>query len=953
MKKDFSNRGFKISLILGVWLILLVLVVGISFFWAIYSTQVDRRKDFLGQQTDLAGRGLENELVRFEEEATIFLGELEEHTVKNRQDEIGKLARKMLTAFPRLVDTLWIADPEGAVTSFVYTERNDFIQNPVSRFPLDSLRPQLLLEGKMGHRILFSTTISRFAREYLENFYQVPGGGSFLFLDENLIDIGSPSLPHLKEVKIEEFQGVKKDLYQGIKGLYPVTWKQEGTLVNGVLAQYPLSFGDLVDYMGLVIVLPLDDLRTGVYRTYFLLFTGMIIILVILLSIFVISVRNYLDLSKTREESLKEVTELFDQQNMLLRELKGFVFFHDYKGQILRTSHEVEEVLGYTMSDFNVVFNDGSTHPLVEMVKKSVNNAYLEKKEFVDLEFDIQRGDGRQIRLRIFEKITYDALGRFAGGLGICTDISAQHAAKLKIIQSETRLRSLINNLPDKIFIYDNAGRILDFHVPARADSPGATQELVGKTLGESVPPDQVFALEEAFSKARSSGTLQTANVSRLDADSGERRYFEIRFFPLDTQQMISISKDITSQKIWEKGLLDAMHAADMANKSKSEFLANMSHEIRTPLNGLLGMIDLLESTALDQIQSQYLEIVKNSGSSLLTIIRDILDYSKIEAGKVEIHVSAFSPVEEVKGQLEILGAIAQKKKISVVLEEELGSALVVEADRDKINQILLNLIGNALKFTPDGGVVTVALTKEELLGQDLLLLHYTVKDTGIGISQENILRLTQPFFQVESSASRSYQGTGLGLAIAKKMIELLGGELEVQSELGQGASFQFSVLAKVKQEALTAVVKEESSQILTEELGKAYPLRILIAEDNDLNLQLMGLMFKQLGYGFEVAKNGKEAVEKVTAQDFDLVFMDVQMPVLNGLEATKEIRKLPQGKQLILIGLSANAFEDDQNNALEVGMDDYLTKPLRLAVLAGKLEHYFRKLKLQAQGNR
>ena len=378
-----------------------------------------------------------------------------------------------------------------------------------------------------------------------------------------------------------------------------------------------------------------------------------------------------------------------------------------------------------------------------------------------------------------------------------------------------------------------------------------------------------------------------------------------------------------------------------------------MSHEIRTPLNGLLGMIDLLESTALDQIQSQYLEIVKNSGSSLLTIIRDILDYSKIEAGKVEIHVSAFSPVEEVKGQLEILGAIAQKKKISLVLEEELGSALVVEADRDKINQILLNLIGNALKFTPDGGRVTVALTKEELLGQDLLLLHYTVKDTGIGISQENILRLTQPFFQVESSASRSYQGTGLGLAIAKKMIELLGGELEVQSELGQGASFQFSVLAKVKQEALTAVVKEESSQILTEELGKAYPLQILIAEDNDLNLQLMGLMFKQLGYGFEVAKNGKEAVEKVTAQDFDLVFMDVQMPVLNGLEATKEIRKLPQGKQLILIGLSANAFEDDQNNALEVGMDDYLTKPLRLAVLAGKLEHYFRKLKLRAQGNR
>jgi PAS domain S-box-containing protein len=952
MKKDFSNRGFKISLILGGFLILLVLVVGISFFWAIYSTQVDRRKDFLEQQTDLAGRGLENEFERFEEESAIFLGELEEHTAKNRLDEIGKLARKMLTTFPLLVDSLWVTDPQGVVTSYVYTERNDFIQKVVPAFPLDTVKPQLLLEGKMGHRILFSTTIARFAREYLENFYQVPGGGSFLYINENLTDIGSTSLPHLKEVHIEEFEGVKKDLYQGVKGLYSVTWEQEGSQVNGVLAQYPFSFGDLVHHLGLVIILPLDDLRTGVYRTYFLLFLGMIIILVILLSIFVISVRNYLDFSKTREESLKEVTELFDQQNMLLRELRGFVFFHDYRGQILRTSNEVEEVLGYSKSDFNFAFNDGSTHPVVEMVKETIKNAYLERKEFVDMEFDIQRGDGRQIRLRIFEKITYDELGRFAGGLGICTDISAQHAAKLKIIQSENQVRALLNNLPDEIFIYDNQGEVLEFHVQPRGIYLDLTQARVGKKIEKFVPKDQAEGVLAAFQEARRTGKIQTVNVNWTEPNSQRQMYYEMRFFPLDENQMISISKDITSQKIWEKGLLDAMHAADQANKSKSEFLANMSHEIRTPLNGLLGMIDLLESTELDQIQTQYLEIIKNSGSSLLTIIRDILDYSKIEAGKVDIHVSAFSPVEEVKAQLEILGAIAKKKKISLLLEEELGPTLVVEADRDKINQILLNLIGNALKFTPDGGKVSVILTKEPL-GHELLMLHYTVKDTGIGITQENILRLTQPFFQVESSATRSYQGTGLGLAIAKKMIELLGGELEVQSEPGQGATFQFSVLAKVKQEALTAVVKEEPRQALTEELGKDFPLRILIAEDNDLNLQLMGLMFKQLGYEFEVAKNGREAVEKVIAHDFDLVFMDVQMPVMNGLEATEEIRKLPQGKQLILIGLSANAFEDDQNKAFEVGMDYYLTKPLRLAVLAGKLEQYFRKIKLQANGNR
>ena len=951
MKKDFSDRGFKLSLILGVLLILLVMVVGISFFGAIYSAQVDRRKDFLGQQTDLAGRGLENELDRFEEESKVFLAELEEHELKGRQDEVGKLSRKMLTSFPRLVDTLWVVDPQQVITQYVYTKRNDFIQKTVPHFPLDSLKPQLLLEGKMGHRILFSTTLAGFAQEYLENFYQVPNGGSFLYLDENLVDIGSPSLPHLKEIKIEEFEGVKKDMYQGVKGLYPVTWQQDGAVVNGVLAQYPFSFGDLVHHMGLVIVLPVDDLRTGVYRTYFLLFAGMIIIMVILLSIFVISVKNYLHYTKNREASFKEVSELFDQQNMLLKELKGFVFFHNYKGEIIRASDEVENVLGYSKQEFIKAFNDISTVPLVLQVRREIRKAYVEKKEYLDLEYDVFRKDGKKIRIRIFEKIILDKQGLFDIGLGICTDISQSYKAKMDIVQSENRLRSLINNLPDKIFTYDNAGRILDFHVPASEDSYGDAQALVGKTLEESVPSDQVSALETAFAEARSSGTLQTANVSRIDGDSGEKRYYEIRFFPLDAQQMISISKDVTSQKIWEKGLIESVRTADQANRSKSEFLANMSHEIRTPLNGLLGMIDLLETTRLNQLQSQYLEIIKNSGSSLLSIISDILDYSKIEAGKVDFHLANFSPVQEVQSQLEILGALAQKKNISLQLQEEIGPRLVVEADQGKINQILLNLIGNALKFTPEDGSVTVTLTKESLT-VELLMLHYSVSDSGIGISEENIARLTQPFFQVESSATRSYQGTGLGLAIAKKMVELLGGELEVISAPGQGATFRFSVLAKRMPGFLITGLKDDTPLEMTKEFGEFYPLRILVAEDNEINLQLMGLMLQQLGFSFEVAKNGQEAVDKIKGQDFDLVFMDIQMPVMNGLEATEEIRKMANKQSLTIIGLSANAFEDDQNKALEVGMNDYLTKPLRLAVLADKLEHYYQKLKVQEQRN-
>lgn len=950
--KHLSNSKFRMALLVGVFLIVLVAVVGISFFWAMYAAQLERRKDFLGQQTDLAGRGLENELNRFEEESRLFVVDIEDLPKENRTENLGKLARKTLTAFPNLIDTLWVGGLQDSVYRYVYNERNDFIQESIAQFPSDSIPFHLYLEGKQGVRVLYGVNLKKFAKQYVDNFFQMPGGGNFLYLGARLEDISSATLPHLEQVEILEMDSIKKDLYQGIKGLYTITWKQEGEVVNGLLAQYPFSFGDMTHHAALVIVFPTDDLSSGVYKTYFLLFIGVIIIMVIILSFFVISLRNYLQFAKTREESFQEISRLFDQQNLLLKELRGFVFFHNYKGKILRISDEVEEVLGYTKEEFYEAFNGNSPLEVVNQVKEEIKKAFLGKREFLELEYNLLKKDGKTIRIRVFEKIIIDEQGRFDGGLGICTDITEQYAAQMKIIQNEDRLRSLINNLPDEIFIYDNEGKVLDFHIQTQGNYLALTGAALGKKLQDFVPADQREELDAAFQKARATGQLQTAHVSWSLEGEPKERHYETRFFPLDEQQMVSISKDITNQKIWEKGILEAMHAAEQANKSKSEFLANMSHEIRTPLNGLLGMIDLLEGTQMESIQKQYLDIIKNSGNSLLSIIRDILDYSKIEAGKMELHPSTFDPKEQVKAQVEILGGVAKKKGISLDVDFQLLPDLVVEADRDKINQVLLNLIGNALKFTPDQGLVSISLSHEPLT-DELILLNYSVSDNGIGISKEHLLQLTDPFFQVESSASRSYQGAGLGLAIAKRMVELLGGELKVDSSPGKGATFRFSVVAKL---IFRPMVSPEIQHDVSKDrngMAKDFPLRILLAEDNELNLQLMGMMFEKLGYSYDVAKNGREALEKVSAQPFDMVFMDVQMPVMNGLEATSEIRKLPKMDSLIIIGLSANAFEEDQRKALEMGMNDYLTKPVRLTDLSGKLEYYYRNLKLQPQGNR
>jgi CheY-like chemotaxis protein len=264
--------------------------------------------------------------------------------------------------------------------------------------------------------------------------------------------------------------------------------------------------------------------------------------------------------------------------------------------------------------------------------------------------------------------------------------------------------------------------------------------------------------------------------------------------------------------------------------------------------------------------------------------------------------------------------------------------------------QIFLNLVGNAIKFTPKNGEVRINAAIENV-ANELIQLTISVKDSGIGIPEELIPQLTDPFYQVESTSSRPYQGTGLGLAISKRLIEFLGGELKISSKINEGSIFTFTaLLKKVMNPNLRTVVSTQPERQSWIGMASEFPLRILLAEDNDLNIKLMTLMLTQLGYSFEVAKNGKESINLAKKYNFDLILMDVQMPVLNGLEATQLIRKMPENNSVFIIGLSANVFDEDQKKAMESGMDDYLTKPIRLAALAAKLKFYSTSLVTRAK---
>jgi len=540
-----------------------------------------------------------------------------------------------------------------------------------------------------------------------------------------------------------------------------------------------------------------------------------------------------------------------------------------------------------------------------------------------------------------------DAAGTIHAVGGIATDITEQKKFLGALEQSEERFKLAVRGTNDGIWDWDiRTGEV--FFSPHWKAMVGYQDDEIGndfssfEKLLHPEDHDRVMAVLDDYLHSR---IPRYAVEFRFRHKDGSWRWILARGRALRDDggkpyRMAGSHTDVTERKHDEEELRHARHAAEAANSAKSVFLANMSHEIRTPMNGVIGMSELLLGTKLDDSQRQHLEMLKHSADSLLELLNDILDFSKIEAGKMELDSHEFDLNAIVTETVQAMSARAYQKRLVLLhhISPDVPARLI--GDDGRLRQILINLIGNAIKFTHKGGV-TIEVEVDSGTA-DLLMLHFKINDTGIGIAGDMHERIFEAFTQAESSTTRRYGGTGLGLAICRDLVKLMHGRIWVESQPGVGSTFHFTAGFGRTSGISIRPVSPRVEPVVTAHAS----MKLLVVEDGHVNQLVSSRMLEKRGHLVTLASSGEEALDFYRSDTFDAILMDVQMPGMNGLEATARIRQIEQaqGGHIPIIAMTANAMKGEREMCLTAGMDDYLSKPLRSTELYQVVEQFTRR---------
>jgi PAS domain S-box-containing protein len=562
-----------------------------------------------------------------------------------------------------------------------------------------------------------------------------------------------------------------------------------------------------------------------------------------------------------------------------------------------------------------------------------------------------RRSDGTAVDVEAFS-VPLLSDGKQTGGLILYMDITERKKAELAREERTNFLSSLIDTIPLAVVVINSDFRVEMCNRAFETMFLYRREDILHRHTARLIPVNLAEEAQAHRDALESGKTLHvTTQRRRSDGSSIDVEVFSVILHETDGRTgYLMLYQDITERKLAEQSLLQAKDAAEAASRAKSDFVANVSHEIRTPMNGIIGMTELALDTSLTSEQRDYLSMVKTSAASLLSLINDILDFSKVEAGKLDLDITNFYLRSSIEGTLKELELRARQQGLKLAWRVAPDVADYLTGDVNRLRQILMNLVGNAVKFT-EHGKVDVEIEKEPDSTDESAFLHFRVRDTGIGIEKEKQEMVFGAFTQADSSTTRKYGGTGLGLAITKRLVDLMGGKIWLESAPGVGSTFHFTIrFAVPASQAAVRVpnpntLRLPSVLVVGENIFRPAPsehryprrqMKVLLAEDNAVNRTLAKRLLEKHGHTVLVVENGRQALEALERESVDLVLMDIQMPEMDGFEATAAIREKEKsiGGHLPIIALTAHAMKGDREKCLAAGADDYLTKPIRTSEL-------------------
>ena len=633
------------------------------------------------------------------------------------------------------------------------------------------------------------------------------------------------------------------------------------------------------------------------------------------------------------KEAFIQLQEYEERFKVALEKIGDNVWIYDFETKTTEFTNNDSDTQKNRVTDLGLTGDNwsASVHPDDIEMFGSIDHQYRQgiiNHHSVEYRIIQKNGQIKWILDRgvVFEK---DMNGKPVKIIGTHTDITGIKEVEYVINNQKKFYENILNKIPADIAVIGRDRRY-KFLNPVAIKNDEFRKWIIGKTDEEYLkfrnrPLDVANGRKELFELAVSTKKLQFF-IEELVTPEGNTEYHLRNMYPVldendEVELIIGYGLNITDRIKIEKELQQAKKETEDSAKAKETFLANMSHEIRTPMNGVMGITDLLSKTELKPRQKEYVHLIKESANNLLVIVNDVLDFEKMISGKLEIETITFNIVQKLKYAIETFRFKAEEKDLYIQFENNLSTELLVEGDPYRLNQIIYNLIGNAIKFTQEGGVkvkVSVVETKD-----DILTIEIIVTDTGIGIEKEYLHNIFDPYIQAKAEISRKYGGTGLGLSICKNLVEIQNGSIRVISEEHKGSSFIVTIPFR---KSTLITLKEKPVIDYSSMKGK----KILVAEDVEINQYVVRNILERWGCETTIVENGIKAIEAVKDSSFDIILMDIQMPEMNGVQATEAIRKLTDKTKatIPIIAVTANSLKGISKRYSGIGMTDYLLKP-------------------------